>query len=244
MKTKYFLLAGVLLITAAVPALAQQNTIRFGVTNIQPHSSAGDFSGNGPAAFTPPGSSLYVRDKTTAFFSYSREINDNWDVELALGVPPTHDVILKVNTANPALNAAFNGQKGATVQQIAPTLFANYKFLEKSSAFRPFVGVGINYTRFGQYNVTDAGNQLNCGGGAIPGCGPSSLSMSDSWGLALQAGATYKFTKEWSMTVSVATAQVKSTITTNTPTAVGNIQRNADIKFNPVALTIAAGYSF
>ena len=120
MKTTHLLLGSLLAVSAAAPAMAQQNTIKFGLANVQPHSSTSDFSG----PFTPAGISLQVQDKNTPFFSYSRELNDQWDVELALGFPPTHDITLTVNNASlPASAQAINGQTGARVRQVAPTLF-------------------------------------------------------------------------------------------------------------------------
>lgn len=229
MNIRHFLLASMLAAFAAGPVLAQQNTVKFGISNVQPHSSASDFSG----PFTPPGSSLEVRDKTTPFFSYIREIDDQWNVELAMGLPPTHDIALKINNAGLPGNAqALSGQVGAKVRQVAPTLFLNYRFLEKTSPWRPFVGVGINYTRFDNTSSTTAGNALN--GGA------TSISLGDSVGLALQGGVTYQVNNQWSVSAALATARVKSKITTNTL----GIERSADIKFNPRVFTIALGYSF
>ena len=230
MKTTRLLLVSLLAATAAAPALAQQNTVKIGISNVQPHATNGsDFSG----PFTPSGISRDVFNKTTTFFSFTREINDQWDLEFALGVPPTHDIALKVNNPNlPSSAQALNGQIGARVRQVAPTLFANYKFLEKSSPLRPYIGVGINYTRFDKTSSTAAGNALYGG--------PTSISLEDSMGLALQGGATYRFDNQWSLTGSIATAQVKSKITTNTL----GIERTADITFKPRVFTMAVGYSF
>jgi outer membrane protein len=230
MKSNYLLLASLLAAFASTPSLAQQNTVKLGISNVQPHSTSGnDFSG----PFTPSGISVEVFNKTTPFFSFTREINDQWDVELALGVPPTHDIGLKVNnTALPATAQALNGQVGAKVRQVAPTLFVNYKFLEKTSPWRPFIGAGVNYTRFDNTSATDAGNALNGG--------PTSISLEDSYGLAVQGGVSYHFDDQWSVSASLATAQVKSKITTNTL----GIERTADIVFKPRVFTVALGYSF
>ena len=229
MKFSDSVLAGLLAASAAAPVLAQQNTIRLGISQVQPHSSTSDFVG----PFTFSGIRVEVRDKTTPFISFTREINDQWDLELALGVPPTHDIALNIN--NPVLPAsaqALSGQVVAKVRQVAPTLFANYKFLEKTSAIRPFVGIGINYTRFDNTSSTAAGNTLN--GGA------TSIALEDSVGLALQGGVVYRFNELWSLSAAVATAQVKSKITTNTL----GIERTADIRFRPRVFTVAVGYSF
>lgn len=196
---------------------------------MQPHSSTSDFSG----PFTPSGISLEVRNKTTSFFSYTREINDHWDLELALGDSPTHDIALKIsNPGLPASAQALSNQIGARVRQVAPSLFANYKFLEKTSPLRPFVGIGINYTQFDKTSSTAAGNAINGG--------PTSISLEDSIGLALQGGVTYRFNDQWSLSAALITAQVKSKITTNTM----GIQRTADIKFKPRVFSVAVGYSF
>ena len=228
-KFRYLVVAGLLATSTAAPVMAQQNTVRIGISHVQPHSSTSDFAG----PFTPSGISIEVRDKTTPFISFTREINDQWDLELALGVPPTHDIGLKVNNASlPASSQALSGQVGARVRQVAPTLFANYKFLEKTSAFRPFVGIGINYTRFDNTSSNAVGNALN--GGA------TSISLEDSVGLALQGGVVYRFNELWSVSAALATAQVKSKITTNTL----GIERTADIRFKPRVFTVAVGYSF
>ena len=230
MKTTRLLLASLLAASASASALAQQNTIKLGFSNVQPHAHTSDFVAG---RFTPSGISLDVLNKNTAFFSYTREINDKWDVELALGAPPTHDIVLKINNPSlPGSAQALNGQIGAKVRQVAPTVFANYKFLEKSSPLRPFIGFGINFTRFDNTSSTAAGNALN--GGA------TSISLEDSVGLALQGGVSYQITPQWSLSASLATARVKSKITTNTL----GIERSADISFKPRVFTLSVGYSF
>ena len=230
MQTKHiFALCAVAATCFSGAAFAQQNTIRFGFASIHPNSDASDVSG----PFTPSGISLDVRNKTTPIFSYLREIDDQWDLEFCLGVPPTHDVALKVNNSGlPGTARALDGQVGARVRQVAPTVFANYKFLDKSSAWRPFVGVGVNYTRFDQGESTTQGNALNGG--------PTSLDLKDSWGLAVQAGVTYHINNEWSVNAALATAQVKTKLTTNTL----GVIRTADIKFRPTVLSLSVGYSF
>lgn len=233
MKIHHFLVASAAATALACltsgAAMAQQNTIKFGVASVHPNSDASNVSG----PFTPSGISLNVENVTTPIFGYERAFDDNWSVEFALGVPPTHDVTLKVNnTGIPGSAQALNGQVGARVRQVAPTVFVNYRFLDSSSAFRPFVGAGINYTRFDKTESTANGNTLN--GGA------TSLSLEDSVGLALQIGASYRLTKEWSVNAALATAQVKTKLTTNTL----GIVRTADIKFRPAVVSLTVGYSF
>jgi outer membrane protein len=220
-----------LALAASGSAMAQSTTIKLGVVNINPNSDATAISG----PLTPANTlSLDVQSATTLFFSAAQDIDDNWQGELALGVPPKHDVNLVVlnPAAVPGSVAALNGAVVATVKQVAPTLFVNYRFFDKTSTFRPFVGVGVNYTYFASPESTATGNTVNGG--------PTNISLKSSWGLAAQLGVTAKINDAWSLTGAWSTAQVKTTMTSNTL----GIQRTADIKFSPSVFILAAGYSF
>jgi outer membrane protein len=218
-------------ITASAPAFAQSTTIKAGWANVDPNSSASSISG----PFTPVDAlSLAVKSQSTMFLSISQEINKDWDVELALGVPPVHDVTVVVKdplAVSPNVNAV-NGQVAATVRQVAPTLFANYWLMSKESKVRPFVGVGLNYTVFDNATSTAVNNMVNGG--------PTTIKQSDSFGLALQVGAKVKLDGPWSLNAAWSTAQVKTKMTTNTL----GIERTADIKFQPSVFILSVGYDF
>lgn len=223
--------AAVLTCGVAGSALAQATTLKLGLVSVEPNSSASAVSG----PFTPVDAlSLKVQRKSTLFFSAAREITPNWELELALGVPPTHDVTLVVlrPTAVPGSVAAQNGAVAAKVRQVAPTLFANYKFGDATSQIRPFVGLGVNYTVFDKTESTPVNDAVN--GGA------TNIKLEDSIGLAMQLGVTAKLGGPWSITGAWSTAQVKTKMTTNTL----GIERTADIKFRPSVITVALGYSF
>ncbi len=230
---KIFLSASVaaLALAASGAALAQSTTLKLGFVNIEPNSSATAVSG----PLTPTDTlSLKVQSQSTLFFSAAREIDQHWEAELALGVPPTHDVTVVVLNPNklPGSVAAFDGAVGAKVRQIAPTLFANYRFGDNTSQIRPFVGIGVNYTVFDKAESTAVNDAINGG--------PTTLKLDDSIGLALQLGVTAKLGGPWSLTGVWSTAQVKTKLTTNTY----GLERSADITFHPSVFTIAVGYSF
>jgi outer membrane protein len=215
-------------------ALAEDlNVFRIGASDVAPHSSTSDAVG--PFLPTPDsGVSLKVKDQSTLFFSYARKLDDQYEFELAGGVPPTHNVVAKLNPSIVPANlvAAYQGQTIAKVRQFAPTVFVNYKFGQANDGFRPFIGLGVNYTKFDQRTSTALGNGLNGG--------PTDIQMKDSWGLAAQVGADYKLNDKWSLHGGISTAAVKSTITTTTSGAT----RTMDIRFQPLVFTLAAGYSF
>jgi outer membrane protein len=217
-------------ILACTSSMAQY-TIQVGGAYVDPNSSA--TTAVGP--LTPLGAiSLQVKPQSTLFFSVAREINDKWDLQLALGLPPIHDVALKVTNAAalPASVAAQDGVIISKVTQIAPALFANYKFGEAGDALRPFVGLGVNYTKFDPADTTPANDAINGG--------PTKIKLSDSWGLAWQAGVVYQIDKKWSVSGTYTSADVKTTVTTNTL----GIERKLDVTFDPAIFILAVGYSF
>ena len=91
------------------------------------------------------------------------------------------------------------------------------------------MGAGINYTKFDKRESTAAGNQLNGG--------PTDIRLSDSWGLAAQAGVSYRLNDQWALNAAVATARVK---THRTATTAGQA-RKIDIRCRPTVLTVSAG---
>ena len=215
---------------SAVAAHAQY-TVQVGGLYLDPGAVASNTSG----PLTPSNAlSLNVKPVSTVFFSVGRDINADWDLQLALGYPPTHDITLRVVNAAalPPSVASQDGNKIGTVRQIAPTLFANYKFGEKGSAFRPFIGIGVNYTMFDQPTSNTLNNSINGG--------TTNAKLSDSWGLAAQVGATYQLRGPWTLNAAISTADVSTTLTTNTY----GVERKTDIKFNPAAYIISLGYTF
>ena len=206
------------------------------------------------------GVAFQVQPQGTAIFAIERALNDRWSVEFVLGNPPKHDVKLKVE--NPQIDAskvtpgstpfsaaqaqgaasaglrsklaAQNGKVVATVRQWAPTVFFNYKFFEPSSVVRPFIGIGINVTRF-KARTTAAGDTLYADG-AKP-----EISLSDSIGPAAQVGVSYKLDQNWSLNASVATARVDNKLTIVTASG---LRQESSFRFNPTVYTATVGYSF
>lgn len=267
MKTAHVLTAGAALaaMLASGSALAQY-TIKVGGAYIDPHATSSSLTGGVSAAplgghmTLQSGVQMQVQPKSTLIFSIERAFDDHWSAELVLGTPPKHDVKLKVDNvqidassvnhgslpisdaqAQVAAKAGLlkklndrDGQTIATVREWAPTFFLNYRFLEASSTFRPFIGLGINITRF-KARTTALGDGLYADG-AHP-----EISLSDSIGPAIQVGASYKLTQQWSLNASVATAKVNNKLTVKTQSG---LRQEASFRFNPTVVTATVGYSF
>lgn len=209
---------------ASQAAYSQQNSVRVGIASITIHSESPNLSSNGPAFLTPQPAGITVGDATTLILGYVRKLNDNWDFELAAGLPPSHDVYGTGRLAPFGVTAK--------VKQAGPTLFVNYNFGAPENKFRPFVGAGVNFTKFYDGRSTDSGN--------IATGGPTKISLSNSVGPAAQVGASYKLDDRWSICGSIVVAKVKSDLTVTT----GSIERTTTIDFRPVVYTLALGYSF
>lgn len=249
---------GVLALGAASAALAQTYTFKVGGAYIDPRATSSSLEGTLPVVNSGTylgnvnavdGVNLEVQKKSTLIFSIERAFNDNWSVELLLGQPPKHQV--KLRSAAPVLTPTVSGGLGlamvagtsaklkgddgevvATVRQWAPTAFINYTFLDKSSAFRPFAGVGVNYTHF-KAKSTAVGSDLYNDGNV-------KIELTDSIGLAFHVGANYKIDKNWLLNASWSTAAVKNHITVSTD----HSRQTATYRFHPSVFSLMVGYQY
>ncbi len=206
-----------LLLAASAPAtsaLAQAsllNTVKLGVIDYQPHARTTGITGLG----VPAGADATIGSATTLLVTYERELAPNLGLEFVLGVPP------KIK-AKGSGTVAFLGEV-LSAKNVAPTVLLNYHFGDASSALRPYLGAGINYTRF-----TGASTPYGW-----------QVSLSDSWGLAVQAGLDYALSRQWGLFASVAAVQVKSDLV-----AVGAAVLRTTIDFRPTTLSAGVSYRF
>lgn len=212
--------------TAAADNSVPANTIRAGMYFVHFQTSADNVSG----PFTPAGVNLSVNNATTAYLAYVRRLDSHFSIELAGGVPPTTKTIGR----GPATlgSIPFNGQEVATAKWFSPSILGEYTFFDESNALRPYVGLGVNYTKFYDRDSTAAGNAANGG--------PTSISLSNAMGPAATVGLKWRITRDFSATVSYSAADVDSNYVSNT----SGILRTTTIHFNPRATVVALGYSF
>jgi outer membrane protein len=205
---------GLLAASSAAQAQQAQNWVgKAGAIFYQTHSETTGIQGIG----IPPGADAETGDAWTAIFVIERTITPNIGVELVLGIPPTID-------AKATGSVAFLGDKVLSAKNVAPTLLVNYYFGDATAKFRPYLGAGINYTRF-----TDIKTSLPV----------QSVDMSDSWGLAVQAGVNYAVDKNWGLFASIARVDVKSDLV-----AVGSTVLTTTIDFKPITYSFGAWYRF
>ena len=205
---------------------ATPNDIRIGAYFVHFDSTATDITG----PYVVPGLNTSINNTTTLYLGYVRTLSRHFAVEFAFGWPPvTHATARGPATVG---SVPFNGKEIATVRWLSPTVLFEYNFFSPSARWRPFVGVGVNYTNFYDRQVTPAGD-------AVSG-GPTSLSQPASIGPAVTAGFKYNLSRRWHIVASYSVAQVNSTLTTDT----AGIYRSSHVHFWPNALVLSVGYSF
>ena len=198
--------------TAQMQAPSADNVIKIGVTRYDAHSKTNGISGIG----VPAGADAEVGDATTVILVYERMVTPNVGVEFVLGVPPT------IHTKATG-SVAFLGDDVLSAKNVAPTLFVNYHFFEPGDTWRPYLGAGLNYTRF-----TSVKSKL-----------ATDVKLGDSYGLALNAGLNYAINKDWGLFASVARIDVKSKLV-----ASGSTVLTSTIDFRPWVYSFGGYWQF
>ncbi len=209
MMKKTLLAVAALCALTSGAAMAQQQDgkwqIRARAVNIDFH--------NGGAANAALG--VNVKDKVIPEVDISYFFTPNIAAELILTYPQKLDVR--------AL-----GAKIGTLKALPPTLTLQYHFTN-FGAFKPYVGAGVNYTRFS--SVKDNGVVST----VVPGAEWDV--KRNSWGGALQVGFDYALDKNWSINFDVK----KVYMDTKVSVGGGSVGK---LKLNPVLVGVGVGYRF
>lgn len=155
------------------------------------------------------GLGLSINNKTIPEFDISYFFTPNLAAELVLTYPQKHDV----------RSSALGGKIG-TLKHLPPTLLAQYHFTN-FGAFKPYVGAGINYTRFSSVDIADGAADVK----------------RNSFGPAMQIGFDYALDKNWSINFDVKKVYMKTDVS-----LAG--EKIGTFKVNPVLVGVGVGYRF
>ena len=158
------------------------------------------------------GLNLSVNNKTMPEVDVSYFFTPNIAAELILTYPQKHDL-------------RSNGNKIGTLKHLPPTLLAQYHFTQFGK-FKPYVGAGVNYTRFSSVNFDPA---------VVAALNPSI--KKNSLGLALQAGFDYQLDSNWSLNLDIKKVQIKTDVR-----SFGN--KVGSFKVDPVLVGVGVGHRF
>jgi outer membrane protein len=229
-NSKVLLSIGLLAIGSTGQAIAApsalNNEIRVGAYIVMYDAKADDLTG----PYVPPGVNVDVKNVNTPYFAYLRRLGPHFVGQLSAGVPPKTETVGK----GPATlgSVPFNGQVVSTAKWFSPSLIVNYVFRDESQALRPYLGAGVNYTRFYDLRSTPAGDAANGG--------PTAISLSSSVGPVVVAGLRWHIKDHWSAYASYDMARVNSDYVGDT----AGVLRRTHIKFNPSSVVLAVGYAF
>ncbi len=161
---------------------------------------------------TTPNLALTINDKVIPELDISYFFTPNFAAELVLTYPQKHDI-------------RSAGSKIGTLKHLPPTLSAQYHF-SPTATFRPYVGLGVNYTRFSSVNFDPA---------VVTALHPSI--DSDSWGLSAQIGADIQIAKNVYLNVDIKKVQIGTDVYSG-----GN--KIGDFKVDPLLIGVGVGYRF
>lgn len=156
MKAKWLILmlAGAAM---ATPALADDSALMVRVRALRMQVD----NGNSPNV---AGANVTINDKTFPEVDFVYNFTKNISAELILTYPQKHDVSLQ-------------GSKIGSVKHLPPVLTLQYQFLP-GTTFNPYVGAGVNYTRFMSASLP-----------------PGITTDKSSFGFAVQVGADIEIAK-------------------------------------------------
>lgn len=198
-KLTVAVLAGLGLLSAS--AFADQGDIlaRLRIINVNPSVSTDS---------TLSAVNTSVKDDTVPELDFTYMITNNIGAELILGTS-RHEVSTSLGSLG-------------KVSVLPPTLTVQYHF-NPQGTFRPYVGAGVNYTRFYSNDLKLGGNQVDV--------------KQNSWGPALQVGADYAVNKDWYVNVDVKKLYIKTDVSV-AGTPLGTL------KINPWVYGVGIGTKF
>lgn len=149
---------------------------------------------------------LTVEDNAQLGISTSYMLTNNIGVGVLGATPFEHDIKL-------------NGNKIGTTKHLPPTVTVQYHFNTKGNA-KPYVGAGVNYTKFFKEQST-----------------LGSLDLEESTGLAAEVGVDYMVNKNWGVNAAAWYMDIDSDAKLN-----GNALTTVEI--DPWVYMIGASYKF
>jgi outer membrane protein len=245
---KKSILAIALLSTISTAALANQAgdiLVRGGLTQVNPDSQQATIyaAGNQTVNLGAGAITASVDDNTQLGLNFVYFYDSNWAVELLAATPFKHDIMVDTGAGEAKL--------GET-KHLPPTLSVLYYF-DTDSAFKPYVGVGINYTVFFEDDFNPAltgpdspsiasisdGTTVTTVGAPLDA---DDLNLSNSWGLSAQIGVDYDLGDNWSINASARYIDID---TKGTFTAVGGaVPGHVNVDVDPMVYSVMIGYKF
>jgi len=186
-----------------------------------------------------------VDDGASLIFNLTYFVSPNWGVELLAAAPFKHDI--------DGEGALAGLGKIGKAYHLPPTLSLQYHFMPNQT-FRPYVGVGLNWTLFFDDTTTDSLHEgvvgtVNSLTGSNFSGGATRLDIDDSFGPAFQVGMDFDVTESWFMNLDLRYILIEADADLRTrtfdPSGVESVFRsNIDLDIDPLVVSWAVGFRF
>ena len=188
MKKSLVSFAAALLLGTALghPATAQDTSpwqVRVRALGVLPDTGGSTVTVQGVPSLSSPNSGLSIGNSVVPELDISYYFTPNIAAELVLGVTP-HSITGNGALANLNIGSAW---------LLPPTLMAQYHFTN-FGAFKPYVGLGVNYTFF--FSQSPGYTPTN-------GLSVTSLGLNNTFGAAAQIGFDYMIDRHWGVNFDV-----------------------------------------
>ena len=216
---------------------AGNNVISFGWAHIAPQSSSTPLTvtsiGGAPVNVVQPGATGVADSANTFGFVSEHYFTDNVGVAMAGGWPANLPLSGRGTLAQ-------YGKLGEAIP-MAPQLFLRYHFGTAQTKFRPFLGLGVNYTWFTDGRVTNSTFVTQNFG---PG-GSANVKASPSWNPVFEAGMNYAINTHWLIGLGASYLPAKTNATLTGYTASGlQVVIQAKVKVCPINTFLSVSYVF
>ncbi|MDG1752702.1 MAG: OmpW family outer membrane protein [Thalassotalea sp.] len=204
--------------------------VRGGITLVEPASDKAGVYVEALGGNTPL--SISVEDNTQLGLNFVYFYDNNWAVEVLAATPFTHDVAIHdpQGISEGIFGTNVDGLTLGEVTHLPPTVSALYYF-DTQSNFKPYVGLGVNYTIFFDESFKSAPKSL----------GFNKLELDGSFGFSAQLGADYQLNDKWHVNASVRYIDIN----TEANFMIGDaIKGSAEVDVDPMVYSVMLGYKF
>ncbi|OJS98819.1 OmpW/AlkL family protein [Marinobacter nauticus] len=243
------LAAAVMATAPAVQAFeAGDFILRAGVVHVAPDDSSDPLlvTGFGPLAGNRDllaGTEVGVDANTQLGIRATYMFTNSFGLGILGATPFKHDIKGESSLAGA-------GKLGET-KHLPPTITLQYFPMPSSSAFQPFVGVGVNYTTFFEEKTTDkltgfVDSTANAAYGTPQGTVTSTkLDLDDSVGVAFEIGMDYMLSKNFGLNAAIWWADINTDATVSAFAGDTKVaEATTEVEIDPMVYMVGFTYKF